>query len=196
MAFTRKNIIRNNEPFNNVEYNQLFVGLYAQLCNYGFCLVGEKEIAEDIVQDQFVYLWENWERLKNIDSIKGYLFRAVRNRSISYLKQQSKIRSFDSDDGFSALNYQSNPIAASDIVENHELELIIEKAIEQLPARCRTIFMLKRFDEMSNKEIAEELNISIKTVEAQMTIALKRLYEFVARHWEFFLIYGVLILVA
>ena len=183
-----------NDPFYDEQYHHAFKAWYSLLCNYCYFLINDYKAAEDIVQDLFVHLWENWERMKTIDSIKGYLFKSVKNRSINYLKQQSKVKSIDPMDNILDFFSNSKLPVASEMVENKELETIIEKAIVQLPSRCRTIFMLKRAEEMSNKEIASHLNISVKTVEAQMTIALKRLYQFVSDHWEFFMVCGILIL--
>lgn len=183
-----------NDPFYDEKFHHAFSQWYSPLCNYCFFLINNYEAAEDIVQDLFVHLWENWERIKNIDYIKGYLFKSVKNRSINYLKQQSKSNWFEPVENAGNIISNVNLPDASEMIENDELEMIIDKAIEQLPSRCRTIFILKRVDEMSNKEISEQLNISIKTVEAQMTIALKRLYQFISEHWEFLLIFLVLIL--
>jgi RNA polymerase sigma-70 factor (ECF subfamily) len=77
-----------------------------------------------------------------------------------------------------------------ELIENKELEAIIERALESLPAKCRTVFTLKRFGDLNNKEVAEQLNISIKTVENQMTIALRKLTAFINEHW------GLAILIA
>lgn len=187
----RKTVIA--DPFYDEKYHHVFNMWYSPLCNYCYFLINNYDAAEDIVQDLFVHLWENWERMKTIDSIKGYLFKSVKNRSINYLKQHSKEMILDPMDNTMDFFVNNNLPVASEMVENKELETIIEKAIVQLPSRCRTIFMLKRVDEMSNKEIASRLNISIKTVEAQMTIALKRLYQFVSEHWEFFMVCGILL---
>jgi len=186
MSSLSQNNLRLNDPFYDEKFHRIFNELYSPLCSYCYFLINNYEAAEDIVQEQFVGLWENWERLNPIESIKGYLFQSVKNRSINYLKNQSIL--IHPDENTLWLNFESKLPVASEMVENKELEKIIDQAIEQLPERCRAIFILKRIDEMSNKEIADQLNISVKTVEAQMTIALKRLYQFISNHWDFFIL--------
>jgi len=144
--------------------------------------VSDKDAAEDIVQESFAYLWTNWSRLAQIDSLKSYLFKSVKNGSLNYLKTkffQSKEQLLTE---FNERISDKQP-SALELMEVQDLEAILEKALHDLPERCRTIFILKRFDDKSNKEIAELLGISIKTVEAQMTIALARLRNHVIKHW-------------
>ena len=174
---------KNTNPFSDSNFTKFFNELYPSLCRYCLSLVGEKEIAEDIVQDQFVYLWENRDQLIDVGSMKSYIFRAVKNRSINYL--QRNIRTLKSltiveDVSAGKLDFSLDP---SIINEGKELEKIIKKALEELPKKCRAIFGLKHFGELTNKEIAEKLNISVKTVESQMTIAIKKLSAFMSSHW-------------
>ncbi len=181
--FSKKVILA--DPFQDEKYHLFYTKWYSRLCNYCYLLVSNYEASEDIVQDQFVYVWENWERLKKIDSIKGYMIKSIKNRSINYLKTQSKKNIIlPIEDSLDSLRNNKSHLV-SDLIEYTELEEIIKKAIEHLPNRCRAIFFLKRIDEMSNKEISKQLNISIKTVETQMTIALKRIHKFLSDHWEF-----------
>jgi RNA polymerase sigma-70 factor, ECF subfamily len=172
-----------DDPFDNRNFNCLFDELYTPLCQFCMRLVNDANIAEDIVQEQFVYLWENWQRLATIFSIKSYLYKAVKNRSINHLKKQFSENRFLQFHEVIDISQERTQASANDLLENEELEKLLEKAIESLPLRCRTIFNMKRFAEMSNKEIAESLDISIKTVEAQMTIAIKKLIAFMSINW-------------
>ncbi len=79
---------------------------------------------------------------------------------------------------------ESDLPSPQELVEKKDLEKLLERALKELPVKCRNIFTLKRFGELSNKEIAEKLDISIKTVEAQTTIAMKRLKYYISSHWE------------
>ena len=152
------------------------------LCRYALKLVNDKAVAEDVVQECFAYLWENWSRLAQIDSLKFYLFKSVKNGSLNHLKAKF-IQSKDPFPyEFNEKISDSQP-SAQEMMELHDLESILEKALQALPERCRTIFVLKRFDDQSNNEIAGLLGISVKTVEAQMTIALARLRNYVIKHW-------------
>jgi RNA polymerase sigma-70 factor, ECF subfamily len=174
-----------HDPFDDRNFNCLFDELYTPLCQFCTRLVNDADTAEDIVQEQFVYLWENWQRLAPISSIKAYLFKSVKNRSLNYLKKQFYKNGVDKFEYIETPQVKTSP-AASDLLENQELEILLGRALGNLPLRCRTIFTMKRFAEMSNKEIADNLNISVKTVEAQMTIAMKKLNAFVSVDWCLF----------
>ncbi|HPR31318.1 MAG TPA: RNA polymerase sigma-70 factor [Prolixibacteraceae bacterium] len=191
MAFPPEKHSVLSDPFDDKGYERIFHEWYSSLCNYCFFLINDYDTAEDIVQELFVHLWENWERLKTLESVNGYLIKSVKNRSINYIKKHSKFYVVQLEENSTDLTYNLVP-PAGEMVEKKELEAIIDNAIKNLPPRCRTIFILKRMNEMSNTEIAKELNISVKTVEAQMTIALKRLHQFVCEHWEFLIITGLL----
>jgi len=142
-------------------------------------MINDADVAEDIVQDQFVYLWENKQRLASVASIKAYLFKSVKNKSINFLKKQYHSNAVGELDK----NSVTEPFASIDLLEEAELISLLEKALEGLPVRYRTIFTMKRFGEMTNQEVASNLNISVKTVEAQMTIAMKKLGAYFSENW-------------
>jgi RNA polymerase sigma-70 factor (ECF subfamily) len=185
---SKKNDFTAGDPFANHHFNNIFKELYTPLCRFTMKYVADKATAEDIVQDLFVYLWEHWERLSSISSIKAYLFISAKNKSISYLKRPFTKQNVE------ALSYDIEHILTGhfpgpdELIANQELQSILENALETLPTKCRAIFTLKRFGELSNKEISNKLNISVKTVEAQMTIAIKRIMVFVKSHWQFVLL--------
>jgi RNA polymerase sigma-70 factor, ECF subfamily len=171
------------DPCADKDFSHLFDELYTPLCQFCMRLVNDKDVTEDIVQEQFIYLWENRQRLATISSIKAYLFKAVKNKSLNYLKKQfSKKGIIQLNDSVEVPQDRTQP-SASDLLESKELENLLEKALNSLPLRCHTIFNMKRFAEMNNKEVAESLNISIKTVEAQMTIAIKKLSAYLSANW-------------
>lgn len=173
-----------SDPFNDRNFNAHFEELYIPLCQYALKFVNDRCVAEDIVQDNFVYLWENRERLYKMDSIKAYLFTAVKNKSLNYLKAKYIKNTLHEIDNYRDSIIDNIDPSALELLECDELEAILEKALNHLPERCRIIFTMKRFGGKTNKEIAESLNISVKTVEAQMTIAIKKLSLFVNAHWE------------
>jgi RNA polymerase sigma-70 factor, ECF subfamily len=179
---------RYTDPFNTSAYNNLFHELYVPLCRFSMKFVMNKNAAEDIVQDLFLYLWENWSRLAEIASLKSYVFTAVRNRSLSYLQKNFPKETTENRDAAKETIVQNGLPNPQELIECKELEHILEEALESLPAKCRTIFAMKRFGELSNKEVADELQLSIKTVEAQMTIAIRKLTAFVADHWQLILL--------
>lgn len=156
----------------NVEIEKLFTKLYTELCRYSIRFVRIPEIAEEIVQEQFIYLWEKRDVLTFHTSIKSYLYASVKNKSIDYLRSHyAKIRYVEDE---YCINIES-PYNLVSAIEDHELTGIITNAIASLPDKCAIILSMKRFGEMSNKQIAEALNISEKTVENQITIAFKKL---------------------
>jgi len=150
----------------------LFKTHYEGLCRTAFRILADRAAAEDIVQEVFLEIWRNRAKLQLSGSFGAYLHRATVNRSLNYLRDRKMIVT-DADESDGDL-----PAAAEGAVfefERLELQEAIERAIDALPTRCRQVFMLNRFEEMSAKEIASVLGISIKTVENQMTKALKML---------------------
>lgn len=166
-----------SEFFDHVEYNRIFDELYEPLCRYSYRYVYSSEVAEDVVQETFTNLWLNWERLSKIESLKSYLYTSVKNNSVREMKRNYfRTNSLNIEDYEHTVS-EAQQTTAQQSMEYDELLLIVEKALERLPKKCRAIFVLKRFDGKTNKEIAELLSISVKTVEAQMTIAIKKLSE-------------------
>lgn len=143
------------------------------LLNFSQRIVYETETAENIVQDVFLKVWENRKSLKLGTSIKSYLFTITRNESLKYQRHQTVVREFEE----TVRDLHSSVETPDEQLIESELESYIHKAIDLLPEKRREIFMMNRFDELTYKEIAEVLNISLKTVETQMGRALKRLRE-------------------
>lgn len=172
------------DPFFDKDYNIYFEELYVPLCQFALKFVNDRDIAEDIVQDNFVYLWENWARLSKIDSLKAYMFAAVKNKSLTYLQKKYNKNTLHQIEDYQDSMIDNQHPTALELLECRELEAILERALNHLPERCRIIFTLKRFAGKSNKEIAKHLDISVKTVEAQMTIAIRKLSAYVNAHWD------------
>lgn len=170
-------------PFLDSGFAKLFNELYSPLYQYCLKLVGNKELAEDIVQEQFVYIWENRERLDRSASIKAYLFTSVKHRSIDHLRKKffKNKECIENIPDSNLIGELPNP---AEILENKELRAIINKALANLPEKCRIILIMKKLGEFTNKEIANKLNISVKTVENQMTIAIKKLIIYISDHWS------------
>ena len=131
-------------------------------------ILKNEEDTRDVIQDLFLTLWNNKDHLNNINtSLKLYLRKAAYNKSLNKIK--TKVKFFEVEDEESIYENENQH---SDMVVK-ELNERITKAIDQLPFKCRTVFLLSRYDEKSYKEIAESLEISIKTVENQISKALK-----------------------
>jgi len=157
--------------------DELFRRHYAELCRAALRFVNNEQEAEDIVQELFVSLWEKRDRGKDdVGTVGPYLRRAVRNRSLNYLRDRKRI---PVDDGEVPLTLAATGFA-DDGLEQDELSVRINRAIDRLPERCRLVFVMSKMEEMSQKEIAAALEISIKTVENQMTRAYRFLREWLA----------------
>ena len=161
-------------------YQKLFHTYYGDLCRFCLRYVRNEEVSEEIVQDVFIYLWEKRTVINISISFKSYLYTAVRNKSINYLKLQLPKDQVKDD-------IENFEISGSYDVEAEltfkELSAKVNEAIETLPNKCKAIFILSRESGYTYREIAEELNISIKTVENQMVIALRKLREHITPYW-------------
>ena len=153
----------------------LFRRYYVRLCRYAVLFVKEKEASEEIIMNLFVWLWENRSGLGNVKSPGSYLFRSVRNRCINWLRDARE--SLNIDECLKEL------VSCDDSsIELQELNRFIEEAVLSLPERCRMVFTFSRMENMSHKEIASRMNISTKTVEAQITKALGVIRRYVAEN--------------
>jgi RNA polymerase sigma-70 factor (ECF subfamily) len=159
----------------------LFYRYYEKLCQYSFSFVHSKEVAEEIVSGMFTHIWEKRKELVVVTSTNSYLYAAVKNASLNYLKSQFARHPFLSQE-----NQNLNRMALSPAEEftYQELETIIGQGINLLPEKCRIIFTLSRQAGLTYEEIATQLGISPKTVKAQMGIALHKLRIYVDRHWD------------
>ncbi len=156
---------RDPETFAEV-YRQYFPLLYATAFKY----LGDKVQAEEVIQDVFLRIWEKDFQLEHPAALKSYLFRAVINRVMNHFQREKMQRHHHE----TLQNLQEESYLCN-FIEEQELRENIHKAIEALPAQCKRIFKLSRFEGLRNQQIAEQLNLSVKTVENQMTIALRQL---------------------
>jgi RNA polymerase sigma-70 factor (ECF subfamily) len=155
---------------NEAAFEQVFKSNFKNLHAYACVMLKDEAAAEEMVQNVFLKLWERTESISISGSVTAYLYRAVYNESLNYLKHL-KIRSQHRLYVSHRMNSPSD--TASRKVQLRELEDRIQIALNELPEQCRTIFQMSRFDELKYREIASHLNISIKTVENQMGKALK-----------------------
>ncbi|MGD8781998.1 MAG: RNA polymerase sigma-70 factor [Ignavibacteria bacterium] len=158
-------------------FKELFFELAKPLIYFSNRIVKDYDEAENIVQDVFVSIWQNREKLDPSLKIKTYLYVAVKNRSLKFIRHENVKQ-----DSFESLQeiYQ-NPSDPDPETSYNELKSAIDSAIKSLPEKCRLIFEMNRFDKLSYKEIAKVLDISVKTVETQMGRALKSLRQQLAK---------------
>jgi RNA polymerase sigma-70 factor, ECF subfamily len=155
----------NEEVFESV-FKQHFNNLNA----YAFTILKDAVSAEEVVQSLFLKLWEKKDVLNIQTSLKSYLYRATYNDCMNILKHLQVRQRHQ--DHVSYFHDRTSENASSRLQEN-ELKNELQKAINLLPEKCRTIFQMSRFEELKYQEIADQLDISIKTVENQMGKALK-----------------------
>ena len=155
-------------------FEMLFRTYYQSLCNYAYTFVRDREEAEEVVQSAFLNIWEKRENVSIHTGVKPYLYAMVRNASLNLLKHE-KIKQRHAAMEIAVAERSSESVART--VEASELEQRIMEAMSKLPEQCRLVFKLSRFEELKYSEIAEQLNISIKTVENQMGKALRVMRE-------------------
>lgn len=147
----------------------LFRLYYPKVCKAINRVISDEHVVEDLAQDVFFDFWKRREKLDINTSLSAYLRRAGVNKTLNYIRD----RKIKWDDEGKLPFMASNAPDASQVMQGKDLEKVINQAIQQLPERCRLVFSLSRFEEMSYQQIADELEISIKTVENQMSKALK-----------------------
>ena len=153
-------------------FEKLFRTYTKKLCNFADQYVDSSEVAEEIVQDVFLEIWDNrrgWEPNKNV---RAYLYKSVRNSALDYLKHEDVVETWKKEAGVKAHNLTKSP---GDHLRQKELGRSIQDAMAELSERQRVVFILARRHEMTYKEVAETLDISVKTVETHISEALKRL---------------------
>lgn len=158
-------------------FRELFDRYYTLLTNIANRYVEDVHIAEDIAQDVFIKLWNRRKNLAIHFSFKQYICRAVVNTSINHLRQQKKLDIILSEDTDEEYFTRPNLTDDDQRAEQENLENKLLEAIQRLPERCRLVFTMHKIDGLSHKEVAEELGISTKTIENQITKAMKVLKE-------------------
>lgn len=160
----------------------IFEKYYQPLCLFSSHIMGDEELAEETVQDIFVKIWEKRSNIIIDTSLKHYLFRSVRNHCYNQLQHQ-KIKQQHTK---YVIENAQNDINVDNFYIEPDLKNKIEEAVGSLPAKRQEIFKLSREEGLKYKEIAEKMNISVKTVEAQMGLALKYLREKLKDYNEYF----------
>lgn len=153
------------------EFEQFFREYYQPLLAYANRFFDRQADAEEIVQDLFFKLWENRARLEITSSLSSYLFRSIRNNCLQALKYQKNKTKYQSYIKHQPKDSHGNePLESLEFIELNEK---VNRLLSDLPERCQEIFRLNRFQGLKYREIAVELSISIKTVEANMSKALR-----------------------
>ncbi|MCF8368556.1 MAG: RNA polymerase sigma-70 factor [Bacteroidales bacterium] len=158
---------------NKTHFEQVFKAYFKPLCFFAYGYLNDRDSAQEIVQDVFINLWGKRETMDPQKAIKSYLYTSVKNRCLNYIRDHKKFRSQYLDIELEL----EIPFEDVDMFSESETRKKINNALDKLPEKCRQVFELSRFEEMKYKEIAINMGISIKTVEVQMSKALKILRE-------------------
>jgi RNA polymerase sigma-70 factor (ECF subfamily) len=167
-----KSLITNGDQ---KKFRQLMELTSDELLWFAIGFLKNKEIAEEIVSDVYVNIWNNRSQLEKINNLKSYLFTSVRNGCVSHLRKvkNEKIISIDSVKEFSFIPFEG---PEEGLVEKEIIEQIYE-AIETLPCKCKMVFTLAKINGLKYKEIAEVLDITEKTVNNHLVLAVKKITE-------------------
>lgn len=154
-------------------FKWLYSHYFPRLFRFCLAIVHTKESAEEIVDDVFLNLWEKRNHLHKIENPDVYLYVAIKNKSLDYLSKNHLRETVD----ISTISneYLIFNIDPEQLMITDEMKKKIHQIIDQLPPRCKHIFLLIREDGLKYKDVASILNLSVKTVEAQMAIAMKKL---------------------
>lgn len=163
-------------------YRQLFKMLYPSLYRFCYCLLKSRELAEETANDVMITLWRNRQRLGDIRNIKVYTFVIARNLSLNLLNRGIKHERISLDD--IKVDIVLDTLNPEQLLINGELKKRLENATSALPARSKLVFKLIKEDGLSYKETAEILNISVKTVDAHLATAVKKLTVFLKLNSE------------
>lgn len=169
------NLIREGDE---LAFRHLFESYFSPLCRFMHLYVREQTIVEELALDLFTYVWENRKTLQIHLSLKAYLFQAARNKCLNTLRQKKSTISLELID----IDIHETTVMS---LETEELLQLIQEAVLALPEKCKEIFQLSRNENLSNQEIATQLNISVKTVEAQITKSLRRIKEFLGDSYAY-----------
>ena len=164
---------------------ELFHRYYDSLVRFATPILKDQDLARDLVQDLFYDIWVKKEKIQISSSLKAYLYMACRNTALNRLKREARMQWTD-DEG-ELENLHGSTDGTFDRMREKDLQSRLSHALDQLPPKCRQVFELSRFDHMTNKEVADTLEISVKTVENQMTKALQVLRTHLLPHLKVWL---------
>lgn len=176
-----------------MDFEELYTKWYSRMKSFAAEYVMSNSEAEDIIQDVFMNIYEQRSQLQNHPNIIALLFLSVKNKCIDYLRnqiiQQQTFKKLKSEEELETqMKFDSLEALNPDFNNEVDLEQQIHQAIEQLPERCRQIFIMNKFQGIKQQKIAEQLGISVNTVESQMTIAYIKLKEQLRHNFPLLLI--------
>ncbi|WP_163407105.1 RNA polymerase sigma-70 factor [Flavobacterium ajazii] len=165
------------------EYKNIYETMYEVLCLFANKYVDNLDLSKDIVQDIFIKIWEEQTQFHGSAYVKSFLYTAVRNRSLDYLKSKQVKSTFLLSDKVDFADVEADPFFLQEVAIA-ETANIIDNAIDTLPAQCAKIMKLS-IKGKSNQEIADDLNLSLNTVKVQKSIAYKKLKHLLGNYFVF-----------
>ena len=164
-------------------YEIIFKKYFRELYRYAYNLLRDATAAEEVTQEIFLYVWEKRKKIEVQTTLKTYLYSAIKNKCLNYIKLELSKQQVTTDVSEVVLLINEKE---KDNDEKEKIKRYVTKAIDDLPIKCRQIFLLSRNAGLTYDEIAEELGLSKKTVENQMGIALKKLRESLTPVYEYY----------
>lgn len=152
---------------------ELFDAYYGKLVETAKFHVGDHSAAQEIVSDVFIKLWNNRSNIEKINNIKSYLYVAIKRQSLNYIRDNSKQMHLSLDESDNHIVVELN--SPEKMLLSKEFVEVLNRAVQELPSKCRLVYSLVKDDGMKYQEVAETLNISVKTVEMHVGKALKRI---------------------
>lgn len=166
---------RISEKNDELAFKHLFEKYADGLLRFSFSILNNKELAEETVSDVYFRIWVHREKIAEIENFKAYIYTSARNIALNYLDKGKREKVILLEDIHVSLLI--NDICPETELINSELKEAIGRAIDHLPGRCKLIYSLAKIDQLKYKEIAQILNISVKTIDHQLTIAIKKIGE-------------------
>jgi len=169
LASYEKILVEKLKKSDKSAFSVIFTNYYADLVRFSFRFTKNPDVSEELVQDVFVKLWENRSKLFIQSSIKSYLLKSVQNRSLDWLRHKNIKQKY-------ASSVLGNTVLSDNETENFvlhsELESNLEKALSNIPVQYAEVFRMSRFEFLNHSEIAEKLEVSVRTVEVRISKAL------------------------
>ena len=150
-------------------YNKLFDRYYVRLCRYVYSLLPDKDDTKDVVQELFLTIWKNREKIEINENVSAYLYRMAKHLTLNYLRTTDRYSSLPDNPEQSGLSYEETPL------ETEEFRVALFDCIDRLPDRSREVLLLHRVKGLKQKEISEKLDISVKTIKNQIYVSLQKL---------------------
>lgn len=184
----KRRLIKKKKTNEEEDFEVVFRKYFTKLVYFAMEYVADFETAREITQETMVTLWDKRHELNLKKDLSGYLYTLVKNRALNHLKHQLAIKKYQNYAQHRYLDYLLNQTALNNFsfnyIEYKQLSKAIQEAVDSLPEKCKNVFIMSRYDGFSHREIAEKMNISVKTIENHIAVAIKKIkrhiFEFIS----------------